>query len=1518
MNEGRQPGLRFAWSPPGSLLASAGAGPLVRVQDRLGQAVGDFSLVDAAPRPGQSAASALVWCAAGDRLAAVGAGSDALHVWRRVGRGGGPASSSATTPAARLPSHDVSCAAWDGRDAAPGTSLVDGGRWLFMGTRKGVGLLYDDEVGSVEAVAGPLHSKAVTSALGLGNGRFATASEDRTVHLTSVTGGRGAPLGSLRLSGVPAADSLRWRPQPGGAGGRLSCVVDQRRVWIGAVGHAGAPDATVPPVELSFDPALGDIVGHWWLGLTHVVVVFRTGCVAVRPAEGDQDRSPAPPPVRVGNGATDATWCEDLGHLSFLEGSVIQVCSVRLDPSRVDTGGVVVEDLRDDRIALPPPQLGASLAWTGDGQVLAAATQQGLLVAYVAALPLVSATCGSTLAWLSSLAEVTVLNASEAANADAEVRVLRLPASPTMIAVGPGHVASCLNHQVWYQPLSDSAAEGTQGDGSGDPTFLSRHVMRDLVGTIDALAITATHGVALSEGRLHIHPLPATGGRDTNAPRHHTADSVDDADDEDDVMLPGRGRKPNVSCVGCSDDLIFYGTDDAEGAAPGATVALGRLVTYSPAAHAVLSETRHPRPIRRVWPSPSGTRVVFSDHRGDVILLSPASGAVIYLVRGGVVVGEPAGALPVATVTLPPPSSPGEVTGVVWDSQDPALLVLCGTKETHALLHLSESCHGPHCRRLMVRPSGSAPPVCLSDGRLLCSGGGGALTAVVLDTHLPFRPDVDSTTKQRFDALIDLARLDAAWPLAAELDTPAAWTAFAFAALDLLEFGPAVGALRSMGDAGLVLAFSSLLDVEDRDLRAGHVLALVHKDYDAAQALFLRSSRPLAALELRRDLRHWDRALELAAALDPAQTPAVEAEVAASLETRGDHERALGHWEAASRGEEAKPAPLRDGHLLAACRAGRAKALVHVGRVEEGARLCSKADDPELSRACAGILEASGRPNDAAALWAAAGQVDRAAAIHVRARQWGALRPLLPQVADPAVHSAYASAQEAEGRLADALASYEAAGDVVNAVRLLLDRLHDPARAHSLARSSKHPEAALAVARSCLAAGQPRPAVEYLVLAKRAREAFDVAARQDAPTVDWLVRCLGDGGADDDDTDVFELLAGWYVARDRLREAARCLFRCREWSRGVDLLLKVGSDEAIEEAIGAVSSHAPAAEQIMDHLERVAHGVGVAGPAGVGADGAGAVGGADGAAATGSSGVGAPADLRRTLDKYLFRLQLAAGRPEEAATHAVRHARREREESGDYRAAHRTLADAWRELRRADLRVPPGLFNSLALLHGYLLVRPLSLSGDHVGAARLLARTSDHLGRFPLHEVPILTSTVLACQRAGLGATAFRHASALLRPEFRSRVDPKHRRKIEAVVRGRGRAVAADAASAAAGQAAAPASTDGTGAAEDPPEPTSACPKCDAPGPEFELECGQCRSFVPFCAATGRRCVLSDLCSTPCCGFPARASALAALAASSGDCPMCGEKGLKIETCRALGKAEAKVHADATMAALNG
>ena len=72
----------------------------------------------------------------------------------------------------------------------------------------------------------------------------------------------------------------------------------------------------------------------------------------------------------------------------------------------------------------------------------------------------------------------------------------------------------------------------------------------------------------------------------------------------------------------------------------------------------------------------------------------------------------------------------------------------------------------------------------------------------------------------------------------------------------------------------MVQGLQRALKVEDKMLLAGEV-ALLFGDYSLAQELMLASSRPISALEMRRDLLHLEQALKLAEAFEPNAVPEV-------------------------------------------------------------------------------------------------------------------------------------------------------------------------------------------------------------------------------------------------------------------------------------------------------------------------------------------------------------------------------------------------------------------------------------------------------------------------------------------------------------------------------------------------------------------------------------------------------------------------------------------------------------------
>ena len=182
---------------------------------------------------------------------------------------------------------------------------------------------------------------------------------------------------------------------------------------------------------------------------------------------------------------------------------------------------------------------------------------------------------------------------------------------------------------------------------------------------------------------------------------------------------------------------------------------------------------------------------------------------------------------------------------------------------------------------------------------------------------------------------LELCHFERALAAATQLGQPALLREVAAAALQLLELPVAVAAYEAAGDEAALAQLRPLLGEADEDLVAGQLVALTggalccgrerngllervepvqgclirvrrfaactrdrlptHQpfprccagDAERAEQLLLASSRPSAAIEMRRGLGHWERALELAEHLEPHALGGLALLRAQALETEG-------------------------------------------------------------------------------------------------------------------------------------------------------------------------------------------------------------------------------------------------------------------------------------------------------------------------------------------------------------------------------------------------------------------------------------------------------------------------------------------------------------------------------------------------------------------------------------------------------------------------------------------------------
>ncbi|KNE64085.1 hypothetical protein AMAG_09147 [Allomyces macrogynus ATCC 38327] len=667
-------------------------------------------------------------------------------------------------------------------------------------------------------------------------------------------------------------------------------------------------------------------------------------------------------------------------------------------------------------------------------------------------------------------------------------------------------------------------------------------------------------------------------------------------------------------------------------------------------------------------------------------------------------------------------------------------------------------------------------------------------------------------------------------------------------ALIYQQLGDAAKAESLLGLAGIRSATAA--GDEELNVLRGHVLTWLG-DYTGAQEMYLASSRAVLALHLRKDLLQWEQALSLAAKIAPREEPLVCREYARQLEADGRfadagvmYARSL-ESAGARVGTDALETLLADLGLRE-CLHGVARMKLRMGDFK-AIRTILEFNDRKLFADAAGILEELKEWHEAGAFYEKAAMFEKAAACFLKDKNLGKLQPIIKHVQTPTYLSEYGRLLEAQQRPEEALAAYERANDAASQTRvfLALSRIDE---AVAVVRASRSRDAAKQVAEYLARLGDAKTVLEFYLLADMKSEAY--ARAKDAGLLGEYVDLLGSDATADE-----RLAAATHYEqkRDSFR-AGKYYLKAHQFEAALAHLLRSGTRAALDLAIETVGQ---AKNDVLTH-ELIAYlmsgGMAPGGLATVVPPG-------DNVGGTGGDGSG-PAPIRDP--RYIFKLYMSLEQFREAARIAVIIAREEWV-AGNYRAARDVLFETQRQLVAGKHHVPAQMRHMLLLLHSYILVKVLVRQDDHLGGARMLARVSRNISQFPAHVVPILTSTVLECLRSGLKGSAIEFASLLMRPEYRTKLDAKYKKKIESVVRKQ------------------------QDEDRDPPEPQSKCCYCGHLMNVTDMDCSECKNTLPFCLASGYHMTLEAWSQCPSCQSPALLPAIMALAEKGVECPMCNQ-----------------------------
>eukprot|EP00798_Chlamydomonas_sp_ICE-L_P012670 gene12669-15902_t len=1088
----------FEWSPKGNYLAVAGSKRKVIILDRNGRAADEIQL----PQPElplmdsrASCCTHIKWDPSGEQLAILPSGNTVVFLWSAFSPGKEPSriDTEFKEPSridTEFKSQEFSVLSWS-----------KNGAYLAVGTVKGNLLMYSSRERKRVPYVGK-HTKKIVSAVWNKGNLLAMAGLDRMVTITA--GDTGETTQAFQLKGDPSEICVSDCKDDGYSKKEENDLTLQsggRTIYIMQCMAEGDK-----PLELAFLEQYGPIQKHMWFGDGYILVGFKFGQIVVVSSHSREIGEE----VHGGkylDSLTDMAYCPALGRIAMGGNSSIRI---------LDASGHEYMEVKSDAIDLSPNERVDKVGWSKDGQVLTVSTTSGMLYSYLAALPSIFDVHMTKVMYLTSLLEMSIVDIHKRL---APVKIA-LETEPAFCGLGPTHAALGMNNQVWFY------RHGRVGTGE----LVNK---RNYMGSVEAVRLNSTHAAVQVDGRVIVHPIEIELGRQM---------------DEFDVVLPPQGQPQHITCVAISEHFVITGSKQGilsyflvehitcvdifeqfviTGSKQG-ILSYFLVEDCSP-----VNEYRHDDGgLSRIFPQPSGSRLIFQDERGNICLFNPVNDQVL---------------------VTPPIGS--RVENVVWDVNDPNVFVIAEANQLSVFLYSPVSLSGAKIDLIGTQvTAASHTPVVLSAGLLGCRLTNGSLDNVTLDTHRAINT-TDAMAKT------NLGQLRTAWDCAVQLRNTEAWTQLAHAALEMLDLDMAIASYRMLGDPSMVLSLEGIRQYEDKNLLSAHIMVLLERDYADAQELFLRSSVPKAALEMRKDLKHWSEALKLAETLDPDGIALICKEHAASLEMTAEYNNAKSHYQQAL---DALMGQAEDKELELACRSGIARTTLHMGDIRQGRTMALALNSVSLLKECGSILEGLQQLTEAGEMYEKAGMYERAASIYIQTKNYAAAAPLMAKVSSSKLHLQYAKAKETEGRFSEAAVAFEAAGDMDSVVRLCLEQLNAPQRAYAIVRKTRSVEAAALLARYCLQNQDFAGAVEFLLLAGQMDQAFDIA--QGHNEMDTFARIVQSSAKTAD----YNRIAQYYEGRGEFDKAGDMYASSEQYPRAVQLYLKVGNNATLEKAIGVV------------------------------------------------------------------------------------------------------------------------------------------------------------------------------------------------------------------------------------------------------------------------------------------------------------------------------------------------------------
>ncbi|GMT20667.1 hypothetical protein PFISCL1PPCAC_11964, partial [Pristionchus fissidentatus] len=1330
---------KFRWRPSGNVLAASGSNNVLAIFDRKGEPIDTHHTT--------SGVVDFAWDHEGDIIAMLIEKSPILTLF--------------DVATHNLEMIDVStgpkefplCVAW-----SPVKQV------LCVGNSNGNIMIYDHQTQKKNPILGK-HQRKITHVFISPDDTIICASEDSSITLSNF---EGETLHQFQCTATPTQvqtfEMRVVRPDEPDKKSKqievhLSAILGNKHLMLVNLAKDQGNGGDTPTVNLAFQDQYGDIVTYSWYDNGRLIVGFRSGQWVSISARESEIGSELHTEKAFTTYLSDITVNQAMGRIVCCGDNQIRIYDLS-SYQILEIVGVLESEKELAQCEISPDQ-----------RMCAVASMGGFIGVYLVSVTQLGTAYKDTVAVLSALDEITVMQEADKRHAVTVPTVVE----PSVIAVGPRHVGVGVNNTVWFYDYANRTSQPV--------------AHYEYLSTVLGVYVNLSHAAVVMDGRLRLQTILEDD--------HHGEDGIVRS-----ANFPEQERGGRLVDAALTDDFLVFATDT------------NYIVYFALTEWQVVSEYRHSQAVRKIVVEPDGVRLILFDAKMDTYVYSPVDDSLLKLPAIG------------ATI---------QYKGALWETFtiDRDTFIVFDANEIYVFLLSRDEIGGEGIVYVgKTKLDYGHTPLMLSKGIVCCLTASGRTSGILLQSNMTdnvFDKRKPEEFVQMLKQAISLKRWSYAFRLCEYTRQEEMWRDLGKALLRNNQISMARRVFGLIDDVGTVWSLEDIEAMEERSLRAGH-LAVLLGDIDAAEGLFLHSTQPVEALNMRRDLLHWPRALALAQTLKPDEIPHISKEYAQQLEYNGQYAEALRHYEEGEfRGAEREETDEMLEHNEI-CRSGIARMSIRTGDLRRGIDLAHKLDGRVVKRDCAIILEELRQYSDAAVLFEQGRYYDRAAAVCLKSKNWVKVADLLPHVRSPKIHSQYGKVMEADQKYKQAAIAYKNARDYDNLVRILLNHLNMPEEAVAIVRESRSAEGAKLVANFFLKLGDHSSAIKFLVMSQCHAEAFYLAEQN--VKMDEYAEALGTSGT----TEQYAQIADYYLSQGNTVEAGRFYLYASNHQLALNLLLTPENGEnatAVRLAIDTcVASRDPT---LRKHLQTFLMG----------------------------EEDGRPKDPR-----FIFKMFVAFGQTREAARTAVLIARDE-QERGSSRTAHKMLLQMYRELHLKGMRVPTEMEDLLMFIHSYLITKRLIQRNEMKAAARMLLRTAANISLFPKHSTTILTSTVVICVKAELPHTALKYAKMLMTPDHRPKIDQRYAKKIEQLVR-----------------KGAPSGT----TAQSETEQSTPCPFCNKQVVGTVLNCEYCKSKLPYCILTGRHVVADDFAVCPSCDFPAiKSEMIREMKSSTYTCPMCEE-----------------------------